>query len=92
MLCYVPDDFLLSLFSPFSPSLRLDTSFSPFSDTFLSSASEDGRILLWQIDESIFSGWGEEGWGIDSSIKGGKGEVEDMKSCGTLMAGGGRLV
>ncbi len=74
------------------PAHSLDTAFSPFSDSFLASASEDGKILLWEIPGSAFEGWSEDGWGVDKSVRGGQGEVEDLRSCGALMAGGGRKV
>ncbi|KAJ8468314.1 hypothetical protein ONZ51_g9720 [Trametes cubensis] len=51
-----------------SPSARshtgpvLDTDWSPFNDTVVASAGEDGKTLIWKVDDAAFAGWGQDGW------------------------------
>jgi coronin-1B/1C/6 len=40
----------------------LDTDWSPFSDSIVASGGEDGRVLIWKIEESQFENWGAEKW------------------------------
>lgn len=60
----------------------LDTDFSPHNDSLVASASEDGKILLWNIKPEVFEGWGEENWELPP----------DLEWSGKLVAGGGRKV
>jgi coronin-1B/1C/6 len=40
----------------------LDTDWSPFDDSIVASAGEDGKALIWKVDGSAFFGWGTDGW------------------------------
>lgn len=58
----------------------LDTAWSPFDDSVVVSGSEDGKINIWKIEESLFEGWGEDGW-----------EAEDISPVARLNAGGRKV-
>ena len=70
----------------------LDTAWSPFDDNLVVSGSEDGKsklhlprileqadevVCIWKIQDSLFEGWGEDGW-----------VAEDLSPDGKLNAGG----
>ncbi|KAI0737283.1 microtubule binding protein [Daedaleopsis nitida] len=40
----------------------LDTDWSPFNDSVVASAGEDGKVLIWKVESSVFDGWGSDGW------------------------------
>lgn len=40
----------------------LDTDWSPFNDSIVASAGEDGKAMIWKVDPSTFEGWGADGW------------------------------
>ncbi|KAF8677345.1 coronin [Rhizoctonia solani] len=40
----------------------LDTDWSPFNDSVVASGGEDGRVLIWKVEESQFENWGAEKW------------------------------
>lgn len=40
----------------------LDTDWNPFDDSVVASAGEDGKLLIWKVDDSQFDGWGAEKW------------------------------
>ncbi|KAH9893647.1 microtubule binding protein [Cubamyces lactineus] len=40
----------------------LDTDWSPFNDAVVASAGEDGKALIWKVDDGAFGGWGQDGW------------------------------
>ncbi|WVQ64461.1 uncharacterized protein L199_002628 [Kwoniella botswanensis] len=40
----------------------LDTAWSPFDDNIVASAGEDGKVLVWKVQDSLFEGWGEDHW------------------------------
>ncbi|WWC67163.1 uncharacterized protein I206_101070 [Kwoniella pini CBS 10737] len=40
----------------------LDTAWSPFDDNIVASAGEDGKVLIWKVEDSLFEGWGEDQW------------------------------
>lgn len=40
----------------------LDTDWSPFNDSIVASAGEDGKALIWKVDSVVFDGWGLDGW------------------------------
>ncbi|KIL60839.1 hypothetical protein M378DRAFT_167650 [Amanita muscaria Koide BX008] len=40
----------------------LDTDWSPHSDSIVASGAEDGKVMIWKVDDRVFDGWGEEGW------------------------------
>ena len=40
----------------------LDTDWSPFNDSVVASAGEDGKVMIWKVESSIFEGWGQDGW------------------------------
>ncbi|PSR72204.1 hypothetical protein PHLCEN_2v11911 [Hermanssonia centrifuga] len=40
----------------------LDTDWSPFNDSIVASAGEDGKAMIWKVESSMFEGWGLEGW------------------------------
>ncbi|KAH9913090.1 microtubule binding protein [Epithele typhae] len=40
----------------------LDTDWSPFNDSIVASAGEDGKTMIWKVDPDIFEGWGLENW------------------------------
>ncbi|WOO82822.1 Coronin-like protein crn1 [Vanrija pseudolonga] len=58
----------------------LDTAWSPFDDNFVVSGGEDGKIFLWNIEDSIFEGWGDDGWA-----------PSDIAPVGKLNAGGRKV-
>ncbi|KAI0085294.1 WD40-repeat-containing domain protein [Irpex rosettiformis] len=43
----------------------LDTNWSPFHDSVVASAGEDGKALIWKVNINRFSGWGAEGWELE---------------------------
>lgn len=71
----------------------LDTAWSPFDDNLVVSGSEDGKgqsavcancagqadvsVCIWKIQDSLFEGWGEDGW-----------TPEDLSPDAKLNAGG----
>jgi coronin-1B/1C/6 len=40
----------------------LDTDWSPHSDSIVASGGEDGNVMIWQVEGSIFEDWNAEGW------------------------------
>lgn len=40
----------------------LDTDWSPFNDSIVASAGEDGKAMIWKVDDAAFEGWGADGW------------------------------
>ncbi|EJF58048.1 microtubule binding protein [Dichomitus squalens] len=40
----------------------LDTDWSPFNDSIVASAGEDGKVMIWKVESGAFEGWGEDGW------------------------------
>ncbi|KAH8810396.1 microtubule binding protein [Flagelloscypha sp. PMI_526] len=41
----------------------LDTAWSPFDDRIVASGGDDGKIILWKVeDPTVFDNWGAEGW------------------------------
>ncbi|KAI0071195.1 microtubule binding protein [Panus rudis PR-1116 ss-1] len=40
----------------------LDTDWSPFNDSIVASGGEDGKTMIWKVDDNVFEGWGAEGW------------------------------
>ncbi|WWC97410.1 hypothetical protein V866_004289 [Kwoniella sp. B9012] len=40
----------------------LDTAWSPFDDNIVASAGEDGKVLVWKVQDTLFEGWGEDHW------------------------------
>ncbi|KAG6818437.1 hypothetical protein H0H93_004988 [Arthromyces matolae] len=40
----------------------LDTDWSPHNDSVVASGAEDGKVLIWKVEESAFEGWGQENW------------------------------
>ncbi|EJU03843.1 DUF1900-domain-containing protein [Dacryopinax primogenitus] len=40
----------------------LDTAWSPHDDSVVASAGEDGRIVIWKVEEGMFEGWGGDKW------------------------------
>ncbi|KAF8075319.1 microtubule binding protein [Lyophyllum atratum] len=40
----------------------LDTDWSPHNDSIVASAGEDGKVMIWKVEASVFEGWGQEGW------------------------------
>jgi coronin-1B/1C/6 len=40
----------------------LDTDWSPHNDSIVASGAEDGKVMIWKVESSIFEGWGQEGW------------------------------
>ena len=40
----------------------LDTDWSPHDDNLVASAGDDGKLMVWKIDDAAFEGWGVEGW------------------------------
>ncbi|KAK1921449.1 microtubule binding protein [Papiliotrema laurentii] len=58
----------------------LDTAWSPFDDNLVTSAGEDGKIYIWRVEDSLFEGWGEDGW-----------KPEDLSPVGKLNAGGRKV-
>lgn len=60
----------------------LDTAFSPFDDSFVASASDDGTVGLWKVDESVF-----EVLDLDEKQRAGRG-IKDMEPVSRLQGGG----
>ena len=40
----------------------LDTDWSPFNDAIVASAGDDGKAMIWKVDDAAFNGWGSDGW------------------------------
>ncbi|KAI0726368.1 microtubule binding protein [Fomitopsis betulina] len=40
----------------------LDTDWSPFNDAMVASAGDDGKVMIWKVESSVFEGWGTEHW------------------------------
>ena len=40
----------------------LDTDWSPHNDSIVASAGEDGKVMIWKVEDSAFENWGGEGW------------------------------
>ncbi|KAF8959637.1 microtubule binding protein [Flammula alnicola] len=40
----------------------LDTDWSPHNDSIVASGGEDGKVMIWKVESSMFEGWGTEGW------------------------------
>ena len=40
----------------------LDTDWSPHNDSIVASGGEDGKVMIWKVEDSAFEGWGQEGW------------------------------
>jgi len=40
----------------------LDTDWSPFNDAIVASGAEDGKVMIWKVEDSLFEGWGQEHW------------------------------
>jgi len=40
----------------------LDTDWSPHNDSIVASGGEDGKVMIWKVEASMFEGWGQEGW------------------------------
>jgi coronin-1B/1C/6 len=40
----------------------LDTDWSPFNDSIVASAGDDGKVMIWKVDSAAFEGWGQDGW------------------------------
>ncbi|KAF8885078.1 hypothetical protein CPB84DRAFT_1850493 [Gymnopilus junonius] len=40
----------------------LDTDWSPHNDSIVASGGEDGKVMIWKVESSMFDGWGQEGW------------------------------
>lgn len=40
----------------------LDTDWSPFNDSIVASAGDDGKVMIWKVEAAQFEGWGMEGW------------------------------
>lgn len=40
----------------------LDTDWSPFNDSIVASGAEDGKVMIWKMEDSFFEGWGQEHW------------------------------
>jgi coronin-1B/1C/6 len=40
----------------------LDTDWSPHNDSIVASGGEDGKVMIWKIDGSVFDGWDADGW------------------------------
>lgn len=59
----------------------LDTDWSPFDDSVVASAGEDGRVLIWKVESSHFEGWGAEKW-----------QPRDFDPVATISGSGGRKV
>lgn len=39
----------------------LDTDWSPHADSIVASGGEDGKVMIWKVDD-VFEGWAEDGW------------------------------
>jgi coronin-1B/1C/6 len=40
----------------------LDTNWCPHDDSIVASAGDDGKLMIWSVDDAAFEGWGVEGW------------------------------
>lgn len=40
----------------------LDTDWSPHNDSIVASGGEDGKVMIWKVETSMFEGWGQDGW------------------------------
>jgi coronin-1B/1C/6 len=40
----------------------LDTAWSPFDDSVVASGGDDGKIMIWKVEDSAFDSWGQEHW------------------------------
>ncbi|KAF4610783.1 hypothetical protein D9613_007252 [Agrocybe pediades] len=40
----------------------LDTDWSPHNDSIVASGGEDGKVMIWKVEASMFENWGQEGW------------------------------
>jgi len=40
----------------------LDTDWNPFDDSVVASGGEDGKLLIWKVEDSQFDGWGADKW------------------------------
>ncbi|KAF8194693.1 microtubule binding protein [Pholiota molesta] len=40
----------------------LDTDWSPHNDSIVASGGEDGKVMIWKVESSMFEGWVQEGW------------------------------
>lgn len=40
----------------------LDTDWSPHNDSVVASGGEDGKVMIWKVEQSQFEGWGQEHW------------------------------
>ncbi|KIM38103.1 hypothetical protein M413DRAFT_250886 [Hebeloma cylindrosporum] len=40
----------------------LDTDWSPHNDSIVASGGEDGKVMIWKVEPSMFENWGQEGW------------------------------
>ncbi|KZT38990.1 microtubule binding protein [Sistotremastrum suecicum HHB10207 ss-3] len=40
----------------------LDTVWNPFDDSVVASGGEDGKVLIWKVEESQFDAWGGDKW------------------------------
>ena len=40
----------------------LDTDWSPHNDSIVASGGEDGKVMIWKVEQSTFEGWGQEHW------------------------------
>jgi coronin-1B/1C/6 len=40
----------------------LDTDWSPHNDSIVASGGEDGKVMIWKVEPSLFEGWGQEDW------------------------------
>ncbi|KAH7923695.1 DUF1900-domain-containing protein [Leucogyrophana mollusca] len=40
----------------------LDTDWSPHNDSIVASGGEDGKVMIWKVESSIFEDWGQDHW------------------------------
>ncbi|KAJ4483925.1 microtubule binding protein [Lentinula aciculospora] len=40
----------------------LDTDWSPHDDSLVASGGDDGKVMIWKVDENAFEGWGVDHW------------------------------
>lgn len=40
----------------------LDTDWSPHDDSLVASGGDDGKLMIWKVEDSSFEGWGSEHW------------------------------
>ncbi|KAH7903995.1 hypothetical protein BJ138DRAFT_1119846 [Hygrophoropsis aurantiaca] len=40
----------------------LDTDWSPHNDSIVASGGEDGKVMIWKVESSIFDDWGQDHW------------------------------